>query len=92
MKNWENFSPKSVPGEGGIGKYVFGQTDQFTLAKVIEEKILSFDEASRCLSTLGKDESGSRYAYLMMTVTDRYLSVKKNHFEETTDTDFQNEF
>lgn len=43
------------------------------LSKVIEEKILSFDEASRCLSTLGKDESGSRYAYLMMTATDRYI-------------------
>lgn len=70
-------SPKSIPGEGAT-KYVFDQTDQFLLAKVIEEKILSFDEASRCLSVLGKDESGSRYAYLMITVTDRYHKTEKS--------------
>lgn len=62
-----------MPGEGA-GKYDYDQTDQFMLTKVIEEKILSFDEASRCLSILGKDESGSRYAYLMMTATDRLES------------------
>lgn len=73
-KTQKHFSPQSVQGEGGLPKYVYDQTDQFMLGKVVDPKTLSFDEASRCLSTLGKDESGSRYAYLMMTVTDRYLT------------------
>ncbi|KAF2892785.1 hypothetical protein ILUMI_13387, partial [Ignelater luminosus] len=41
---------------------------------IIIEKNLTFEEASRCLNTLGKDESGMRYAYLMITATDRKLT------------------
>ncbi|XP_050304039.1 leucine-rich repeat-containing protein 23-like [Anthonomus grandis grandis] len=40
----------------------------------IVDKSLTFEEASKCLNTLGKDESGVRYAYLMITATDRKLT------------------
>ncbi|VEN38480.1 unnamed protein product [Callosobruchus maculatus] len=40
----------------------------------IKEKKLTFEEASRCLNTLGKDESGVRYAYLMLSATERKLT------------------
>lgn len=40
----------------------------------IVEKKLSFEEASNSLNTLGKDESGIRYAYLMITATDKKLT------------------
>ncbi|ENN75360.1 hypothetical protein HUJ04_006579 [Dendroctonus ponderosae] len=40
----------------------------------IVEKKLTFEEASKCLNTLGKDESGIRYAYLMITATDKKLT------------------
>lgn len=40
----------------------------------IKPRILSFNEASRCLNTLGKDESGVRYAYLMLTAVEKKLT------------------
>lgn len=42
--------------------------------ETIKPRILSFEEASRCLNTLGKDESGVRYAYLMLTATEKRLT------------------
>lgn len=61
---------RSVPGEGAPA-YQTDIVDHIQLSHVIEEKSLSFEEASRCLNTLGKDESGIRYAYLMLSATDR---------------------
>ncbi|KAK4877837.1 hypothetical protein RN001_010343 [Aquatica leii] len=40
----------------------------------VKESRLSFEEASRCLGTLGKDETGMRYAYLMITAIGRDLT------------------
>lgn len=40
----------------------------------IQDKILTFDEASKCLHTLGKDESCMRYAYLQFTACDQKLT------------------
>lgn len=49
-----------------------------SIARVSSEPLkprkLTFEEASRCLNTLGKDESGVRYAYLMLTATEKKLS------------------
>lgn len=47
---------------------------RFSIEEPIKEKKLTFDEASKCLNTLGKDESGVRYAYLMITATERKLT------------------
>ncbi|CAH0553051.1 unnamed protein product [Brassicogethes aeneus] len=41
---------------------------------VIKEKKLTFEEASKCLGVLGKDESGIRYAYLMINVSGKKLT------------------
>lgn len=41
---------------------------------VIQEKKLTFPEASKCLCILGKDESGVRYAYLMLSVAEKFLT------------------
>lgn len=77
-RNFENpqlFSPhKSIPGEHG--KYAFDTTDKFVLSQVIPQRVLSFEEASRGLSMLGKDESGARYAYLMMTASNKRVFLK----------------
>lgn len=35
---------------------------------------LQFDEASQCLKLLGKESSGLRYAYLLMSAKNRYLT------------------
>ncbi|XP_076260575.1 leucine-rich repeat-containing protein 23-like [Rhynchophorus ferrugineus] len=40
----------------------------------VKEKKLTFEQASRCLDKLGKDESGARYAYLMITAVDMKLT------------------
>ncbi|KAL1516396.1 hypothetical protein ABEB36_000314 [Hypothenemus hampei] len=40
----------------------------------IVEKKMTFEEASKCLTTLGKDESCIRYAYLMITAQNRKLT------------------
>ncbi|XP_030764578.1 leucine-rich repeat-containing protein 23-like [Sitophilus oryzae] len=40
----------------------------------VKDKKLTWDEASRCLNTLGRDETGARYAYLMITATDKKLT------------------
>ncbi|XP_063912802.1 leucine-rich repeat-containing protein 23-like [Zophobas morio] len=61
----------AVPGEGAP---VFVSTTAPSLSEVIKYKKLSFEEASRCLNMLGKDETGSRYAYLMITATDQKLT------------------
>ncbi|XP_018335157.1 leucine-rich repeat-containing protein 23-like [Agrilus planipennis] len=58
---------KSIPGEAVKELY-------YPLEEVIVEKRLTFEEAAKCLNTLGKDESGMRYAYLMITATDRKLT------------------
>lgn len=63
--------PLQLPGEGGPQ---FGAPTLSTLSEAIKEKILTFDEASKCLNTLGKDETGARYAYLMITATNRKLT------------------
>ncbi|CAG9863471.1 unnamed protein product [Phyllotreta striolata] len=47
---------------------------RFILEELIEERKLTLDEASKGLSTLGKDESGVRYAYLMLTAADMMLT------------------
>ncbi|RZC32960.1 LRR 8 domain containing protein [Asbolus verrucosus] len=62
-------SPR-IPGEG---RKFFDATAPST-AEVIKEKKLTFEEASKCLNTLGKDESGSRYAYLMISAVDSKLT------------------
>ncbi|CAH1967970.1 unnamed protein product [Acanthoscelides obtectus] len=61
-------------GEGGIPGLTpkYAPTPHFDI--VIKEKKLTFEEASRCLNTLGKDESGVRYAYLMLSATERKLT------------------
>ncbi|KAG5882096.1 hypothetical protein JTB14_017515 [Gonioctena quinquepunctata] len=62
-------------GEGHLEQYFSPQiTSHFIIPETIPERKLTFDEASRCLNTLGKDESGVRYAYLMMTVTEKKLT------------------
>lgn len=43
-------------------------------AEVVIYKRLTYEEASRCLNMLGKDETGMRYAYLKITATDRQLT------------------
>ncbi|KAL3277206.1 hypothetical protein HHI36_012556 [Cryptolaemus montrouzieri] len=58
---------EGIPGEDDLYKH-------FLLQGVILPKILTFDEASKCLSNLGKDESGVRYAYLMISATDMKLT------------------
>jgi hypothetical protein len=63
-------SPR-LPGEG---RPIFGTATAPSTAEVIKEKKLTFEQASRCLNTLGKDESGSRYAYIMITATDLKLT------------------
>lgn len=63
-----------MPGEGHELEYKLvpgGPPDQFQLGHVLQERVLTFEEASRCLSNLGKDESGIRYAYLMLSAVDR---------------------
>ncbi|XP_045469596.1 leucine-rich repeat-containing protein 23-like [Harmonia axyridis] len=59
--------PEAAPGEDALYKH-------FLMRGVIVPKILTFDEASKCLSNLGKDESGVRYAYLMLSATDMKLT------------------
>lgn len=59
--------PEAAQGEDHLYKH-------FLLHGVIVPKILTFDEASKCLSNLGKDESGVRYAYLMLSATDMKLT------------------
>lgn len=54
------------------------QQDSLPTTRFFQEPIkvraLSFDDASKCLNTLGKDESGIRYAYLMLTATEKKLT------------------
>ncbi|KAK9887197.1 hypothetical protein WA026_021039 [Henosepilachna vigintioctopunctata] len=57
----------AVKGEDNIYKH-------FLIQGIIVPKILTFDEASKCLSNLGKDESGVRYAYLMLSANDMKLT------------------
>ncbi|XP_018576488.1 leucine-rich repeat-containing protein 23-like [Anoplophora glabripennis] len=59
-------------GEGGLTSPT--AISRFIIEEPIKEKKLTFDEASKCLNTLGKDESGVRYAYLMITATARKLT------------------
>ncbi|XP_044263080.1 leucine-rich repeat-containing protein 23-like [Tribolium madens] len=60
-----------IPGEG---VRQFGPPTAPSIPEVIKEKKLTFEEASKCLNTLGKDETGSRYAYLMITASNRKLT------------------
>ncbi|KAJ8985723.1 hypothetical protein NQ317_014374 [Molorchus minor] len=64
------------PGEGKpfAGEGVTAPPTPHFVVEEIKEKKLTFEEASQCLNTLGKDESGVRYAYLMITATDRKLT------------------
>ncbi|CAH1119342.1 unnamed protein product [Phaedon cochleariae] len=48
--------------------------DSLAAQEPIKEKRLTFEEASKSLSTLGKDESGVRYAFLMMSPTQKKLT------------------
>lgn len=59
---------REIPGEG---LFQAPTGEMLLKEEIITEKNLTFEEASRCLNTLGKDESGMRYAYLMITATDR---------------------
>ncbi|XP_023013747.2 leucine-rich repeat-containing protein 23 [Leptinotarsa decemlineata] len=64
-------------GEGNIEDYLTPKellASHFAIPETLQEKKLTFDEASKGLNTLGKDESGVRYAYLMMTLTEKKLT------------------
>ncbi|XP_071057282.1 leucine-rich repeat-containing protein 23-like isoform X1 [Onthophagus taurus] len=63
--------PEEKPPEEG---FPLGSKVPIVTAEVIIDKNLTFDEASRCLNTLGKDESGVRYAYLMLSAFDQKLT------------------
>lgn len=67
----EDALPPQV-GEGGAPSPI--SIPHFVIEERIQEKKLTFDEASKCLNTLGKDESGVRYAYLMITATEKKLT------------------
>lgn len=61
------FSCRSALGEG---------EERVSYAKLLTDeeivpKSLTFTEASKCLHMLGKDESGIRYAYLMITAVEK---------------------
>ncbi|KAK5638721.1 hypothetical protein RI129_013016 [Pyrocoelia pectoralis] len=63
----------STFNEGGEGSPT--TLDRSDLAKdATPDKRLSFEEASRCLNTLGKDETGMRYAYINISATERMLT------------------
>ncbi|XP_017779352.1 PREDICTED: leucine-rich repeat-containing protein 23-like [Nicrophorus vespilloides] len=68
----DEISDEEVLGE--VPKSAAGEGAKEAVTITIQEKRLTFDEASKCLNTLGKDESGMRYAYLKVTVTDRKLT------------------
>lgn len=68
----EDYGEGALPPHPGEG-HPFAATLP-SAAEEIHPKKLTFEEASRCLNTLGKDESGSRYAYIMLTATDRKLT------------------
>lgn len=57
-----------------IGEDLHSFSPQIPSSEKIVEKKLSFDEASRGLSNLGKDETGSRYAYLTLSAMDMKLT------------------
>ncbi|KAJ8941317.1 hypothetical protein NQ318_017857 [Aromia moschata] len=61
---------KPLAGEG----VTVPPTPHFVIDVVIKERKLTFEEASQCLNTLGKDESGVRYAYLMITAREKKLT------------------
>ncbi|XP_012265960.2 leucine-rich repeat-containing protein 23-like [Athalia rosae] len=42
--------------------------------EITNPRSLSFDEAARCLSLLGKNDSGLRYSFLMLTASDKLLT------------------
>lgn len=62
---------KSLPGEGAQIRVSSSHSPHTHL---ILDRTLTFEEASSCLNTLGKDESGLRYAYLMISPIDRKLT------------------
>ncbi|KAK9681323.1 hypothetical protein QE152_g38397 [Popillia japonica] len=67
---------EEIPGEDHdlrklIGEDLYGAIN---VPQVVTEKVLTFEEASKCLNTLGKDESAVRYAYLMISPLDRKLT------------------
>ncbi|KAJ8928377.1 hypothetical protein NQ314_019042 [Rhamnusium bicolor] len=65
-------------GEGGAlrgeGGPTVPSTPHFIVEEPIKDKKLSFEEASASLNTLGKDESGVRYAYLMISANEKKLT------------------
>ncbi|XP_057665259.1 leucine-rich repeat-containing protein 23-like [Diorhabda carinulata] len=64
---------EELPGEGSFIPRKWEEPLQFLIDQIVDLK-LTFEEASRSLNTLGKDESAVRYAYLMLTATDRKLT------------------
>lgn len=60
-----------IPGEGQTSPR---EDTALPITQEIKDKKLSFEEASRSLKVLGKDESGIRYAYLMMSLMNRSLT------------------
>ncbi|XP_028141015.2 leucine-rich repeat-containing protein 23-like [Diabrotica virgifera virgifera] len=65
---------EEVPGEGiALFTQDVEPTPQFYVEQIVENK-LCFEEASRCLTTLGKDESAVRFAYLMLSAIDKKLT------------------
>lgn len=61
-------------GEFGEGEFLSPRSLHPPLDQIIIEKKLTFEEASTALHLLGKDESGIRYAYLMLTLNDSKLT------------------
>lgn len=67
-------SPRGLRGE--YQPFIADTTPRFIVPFDVPsvDKKLTFEEASKCLHNLGKDESGVRYAYLMITATNRKLT------------------
>ncbi|GJQ73355.1 hypothetical protein Trydic_g14713, partial [Trypoxylus dichotomus] len=72
----ELLDEEEIPGGISTHGKLFGEDrlDKFDIPDTVLERILTFEEASKCLNTLGKDESAVRYAYLMISPIDRKLT------------------